>query len=35
MEIPGANNHSAIEYKVYVMDFAHEYGTTNNFKVKI
>ena len=35
MQISGANNRDAIDYKVYIMDFANPYDTFNTFKVTI
>jgi hypothetical protein len=35
MDIEGANDYQAISYKVYTMDFANPYDTTNKFKVTI
>lgn len=35
MDIEGANDYKAISYKVYTMDFANPYDTTNKFKVTI
>lgn len=34
-QVPGVNNYDAIDYKVYTMDFANEYGTSNVFTVTI
>ena len=35
VSVEGADGYSAIQYKVYSMDFANAYGTTNTFKVTI
>ena len=35
MDITGANNHTAISYKVYTMDFANAYDAANEFTVTI
>lgn len=35
VEVEGANGYDAIEYKVYKVDFANPYDTTNIFKVTI
>lgn len=35
MKVKSANNYDEIDYKVYIMDFAREYGATNKFKVTI
>lgn len=35
MDVHGANNHTAISYKVYTMDFANAYDAANEFTVTI
>jgi Mrp family chromosome partitioning ATPase len=35
VSVAGANNYSAVDYKVFSTDFAGAYGAINTFKVKI